>query len=233
MKNVEFIIDGEIYLKKNPKVTDYSDLAEELKGIITDIEYDISKENPDFSMATKLGGYKHLLDRVEFHNGKLSYIDNIYFWQLSTQDGSTINMTRCEPYIGNPTVKYCSIEKLNRDYIKLSDFLEKAIFVGRSFRRTKPIIDIYEKQDNTYTDDSFASIINTQYIVLYAMQDLFLIKRKDAIHEDEYGLIDSRYTLDGNYEFFGPVYEEYNNKNRVYSEILEQISKYNKGRGRK
>ena len=80
MKNVEFIIDGDIYLKKNPKVTDYSNLAEELKEVITDIEYDISKENPDFSRSTKLDGYKHLLDRVEFHNGKLSYVDNIYFW---------------------------------------------------------------------------------------------------------------------------------------------------------
>ena len=43
----------------------------------------------------------------------------------------------------------------------------------------------------------------------------------------------SIYTLDGNYGFFGPVYEKYRDKNKVYQEILAQISGYQKGKGRK
>lgn len=75
--------------------------------------------------------------------------------------------------------------------------------------------------------------IETKYIVLYATQELFLIKRKDRILGEEYALINSRYTLDGNYEFFGPVYGEYRDTNKVYTEILEQVNGYKKGKGRK
>ena len=69
-------------------------------------------------------------------------------------------------------------------------------------------------------------------IVLYCMQDLFLVKSIDIGLGERYKLINSRYTLDGNYEFFGPVYEEYRDKDKVYAEILQQVTQYNKGRGR-
>lgn len=74
----------------------------------------------------------------------------------------------------------------------------------------------------------------SDYIVLYATRDLFLIKRINNIFvKEKYDLIDSRYTLYGNYEFFGPVYEEYKDTNKVYKEILEQVNGYNKRKGRK
>lgn len=228
--NINFIIDGEIYLKRAPKVNNYSQLIEETKDTIFDIEFDISKEKPDFSKSKSLDEYRHQLNRIQHNHNQLDYSENIYFWQLSTEDGQTISLTICTPYIGNKNIVYHSIERMNQDYIKLSEFLEKATFVGRKFRRTKPIINTDGEEDLTYTKDSLATVINTQYIVLYATQELFLIKRIDMMHKDEYSLIVSKYTLDGNYEFFGPVYEEYKDKNKVYTEILEQVSNYNRGK---
>ena len=74
----------------------------------------------------------------------------------------------------------------------------------------------------------------SDYTVLYATRDLFLIKRINNIFgKEKYDLINSRYTLDGNYEFFGPIYEEYRDTNKVYREILEQVNGYNKRKGRK
>ena len=75
-----------------------------------------------------------------------------------------------------------------------------------------------------------SGLIKTRYIVLYATQDLFLIRRIDKYTGDKYTLINSLYTLDGNYEFFGQVYREYKDITKVYYEILEQVTSYHKGR---
>lgn len=131
--------------------------------------------------------------------------------------------------MGRLNNSYSSFDELNKNFIRLSDFLKIAKFVGREFKRNKPIKDYAGEDDN-----SFRQIIDnrTKYIVLYATQELFLIKRVDK-YRDKYALINSRYTLDGNYEFFGPVYEEYRDTKKVYSEIFNQVSeqmKKNKGR---
>ena len=114
----------------------------------------------------------------------------------------------------------------------MSEFLKKATFVGRQFNRTKPITSALGKEDKSYMNSN-SGISETKYIVIYATQELFLIKRINRILGQKYDLIDSRYALDGNYEFFGPVYEEYSDTNKVYREILEQVKGYNKGKGRK
>lgn len=158
-----------------------------------------------------------------------SYAGTESFWQLSATNDKLIILNRCDKMFQSKRV-YSSIERIKNDFIKLSDFLEKAIFVGRKFKRIKPTKDSGGEQDDSYIlyDKKFSS----QYIVLYATQDLFLIKRIDRILGEEYALINSRYTLDGNYEFFGPVYEEYRDRNKVYREILEQINGYKKRKGR-
>ena len=66
---------------------------------------------------------------------------------------------------------------------------------------------------------------NEKYIVLYAMQDLFLIRVvDDPLTSDRYELINSKYTIDGNYKFIGKTYSEYKDKQKVYTEIFEQLT---------
>ena len=133
-------------------------------------------------------------------------------------------MIKCE-YIPKEVKTYKNKKSLDKNFIKLSIFLEKATFIGREFVRTKPPKDS--------EDYSYMKLEGYRYIALYCMQDLFLIKYIAPGLGERYKLINSIYTLDGNYEFFGPVHEEYRDKNKVYSEILAQINEYNKGRGRK
>ena len=225
-KNIDFIINGELYLKRGPETYSSSNKVRELDDEISDIEFDMSKENPDFSKADKLAGYQKLRNMAKSLEGKTDYSGTTDFWQLSTSDGRNINLQRCETeYNINKT--YQSIQVMNKDFIKLSEFLKKAIFVGREFRRTKPV-----QHSSGYINKSFmeSGLIKTRYIVLYATQDLFLIRRIDKYTGDKYTLINSLYTLDGNYEFFGPVYREYKDINKVYYEILEQVTSNHKGR---
>ena len=72
-----------------------------------------------------------------------------------------------------------------------------------------------------------------EHIVLYCTNDLFLVKSTYFGLPSEYRLVVGHHILDGKYEFFGPIHEEYRDRNKVYSEILAQINDYNKGMGRK
>ena len=63
------------------------------------------------------------------------------------------------------------------------------------------------------------------------MQDLFLIRViDDPFIKDRYELVNSKYTLDGNYKFIGKVYSEYKDKTKVYKEIYEELRENNKKR---
>ncbi len=213
------IICGDVYLKRGPEIFNPDS---SLDDQINELEFETSKENPDFGLFDHLERFKLIRDIA----GQLDYSGTHSFWKVFT-DGETFEMVNCEvPYLKR---SYSSLNELNKNFIRLSDFLKIAKFVGREFKRNKPIKDYAGLDDNSFrqTKDN-----RTKYIVLYATKELFLIKRIDNL-SDEYALINSRYTLDGNYEFFGPVYEEYRDTKKVYSEIFNQVSeqmKKNKGR---
>lgn len=223
------LILGELYLMRGPHIYDGDDDISYFDDLTTDIEFDASKEKPNFRMLPYLDMFKKNRDALLDMNGKLSWTGTDSFWQLTSADDTGLKLTMCENLLDwdRREKTYKSINKLNKDFIKLSQFLSKATFVGRQFRRTKPIKD-YIGCDNT----SYMSGVDI-YIVLYCTQDLFLVKSINPIlgHES-YGLINSQYTLDGNYEFLGPVYEEYRDKEQVYYEILQQVTKNNRGRGK-
>lgn len=221
--NLDFIMLGEIYLKRGPEIYNPDKDIDEISDKISDIEFDMSKENPDFSGSTKLENYQALKNFTESLRGKMDYTGTTHFWQVNAINDSQIELNMCES-TSEISKTYTSIGKLKKDFIKLSEFLEKATFVGREFKRTSPILTFSGKLDKSYMQ-----IIGiTKYIVLYATQDLFLIKRINDYGNAKYALINSRHTLDGKYEFFGPVYEEYKDKNKVYSEILAQATKDNR-----
>ena len=119
---------------------------------------------------------------------------------------------------------YNKREELAKDFIKLSDFLNIATFVGRQFIRTSHRLTLNGKVDKSFMPSNESSS-KEKYIVLYAMQDLFLIRVvDDPLTSDRYELINSKYTIDGNYKFIGKTYPEYKDKQKVYIEIFEQLT---------
>lgn len=230
-KNINFVINGEIYLKRGPEIFDSNAAISKIDAEIKEIEFDMSKENPDFSRASQISDLQDLKDQVQSFRGQLDYSGTNSFWQIFTADGQSYIMFECQKF-DIAQKEYNSIRELNKHFIKLSDFFKESTFVGKEFKRTKPIKLKDGRNDRSYMHDFKG---HPQIIILYATKDLFLarrIEKSKIFGEDSYILINSRYTLDGNYEFFGPEYIEYRDKDKVYREILKEVSNYNKGKGR-
>ena len=224
--DINFIINGEIYLKKGSESADLSELIKKTDDIIFCLDYVKPIEKDKEKIDDFLTKFKLLKTYEESIDEKQSFSGAGSFWKAFTTDGRSIELRQCD-IVQNDARIYSSIEELNSDFIKLSDFLNKATFVGRKFKRTTPL-----KAKNGKSDRSFMDVTYNEYIVLYATQDLFLVKETDELDGDKYRLIYSRYTLDGNYVFYGEVYSEYKDKQKVYSEILEQLKTYNKGKAK-
>lgn len=221
---MNIIYNGEIYLKRGPEIIDPRTSFEyqKLEEIISDIKFDASKENPDISKLgylDQLEEYKSFLDTQKTIT---NYLGTNTFWQLYTIDGKHIIMKSNEQH---PLIKdYTSPKEVTKDFIKLSDFLNISTFVGKKFIRTSPRLTLNGKIDGSFMPSKYP-YSKEEYIVLYAMQDLFLIRVKnDPFIEDRYELINSKYTLDGNYKFIGKVYPEYKDKLKVYTEIFQQLT---------
>ena len=216
---MKYFINGEIYLKKGPIVfNQYHNLNDK----IDDLKFVLSKGNPDLSLFETLEFYEELKEEVWRKDDVIDYSGTEFFWQ-AFNDNKGVLVT-CAMASSLDKI-YKSIDEMERDFIKLSDFLDKATFVGRKFRRTKPIVFQAGKVAKMYMSETG----EYYHVVLYAMQDLFLVKKYSKIGE-EYQLINSQCTMDGNYEFYGEVFNQYADKDMVYREILEQVE--HKGRKR-
>lgn len=221
---MNMIYNSEIYLKKGPEIIDPRNSIEykELEEIISDIKFDSTKENPDTSKLLYLDSLEEYKNYLDTQKTIINYLGTNIFWQLYTLDGQHIIMRSNEQH---PLIKdYTSPKEVTKDFIKLSDFLNISTFVGKKFIRTSPRLTLNGKIDSSFmpSKDPYSK---EEYIVLYAMQDLFLIRVKnDPFIEDRYELINSKYTLDGNYKFIGKVYPEYKDKLKVYTEIFQQLT---------
>lgn len=227
---MNIIYNGEIYLKRGPEIIDPRNSIEyqELEDTISDIEFELSKENPDLSKAEYLEPLQAYKDILDSKKSITNYSGTNSFWELYTNDGKHIAMKSNEQH---PLIKdYNSVEKMNKDFIKLTEFLKKSTYVGMEFVRTKPIVTYDNKFDRSFMKIN-PLLEEEKHIVLFAMQDLFLIRViDDPFIKDRYELVNSKYTLDGNYKFIGKVYSEYKDKTKVYKEIYEELRENNKKR---
>lgn len=152
-----------------------------------------------------------------------------FFYGIEDIDGC--KMVECNKDRG--INRHISLDELNRGYIKLSDFIRDGKFIGREFKRFLPVVtycgtdkDRCEIRDGRYLEiDGYG--YDSKYIVLYEKDNTFLVK---YMYDNNimYGIIDCRYIQDGMYKFVGPVYDEYKDRDMVYSEIVSQIDCYNK-----
>lgn len=172
--------------------------------------------------------------------------DDIY--QLYGYDMNGFKMNQYNTY-GNLVYELdnMSLDDINKRFIKLSDFIKDAKFIGREFRRTNPVCRYskYKSVSNGFVrgirrlvlvpnscgvieDRSYMeNYENNKNIVLYMKDNMFLVKYISRFGE-VYKIIDCSYVCDDNYEFYGDVYEEYMNREKVYSEVVSQIDSYNK-----
>lgn len=217
----DYVMNGEIYVKNGPEPFNARKYSERIDSNILDLEFETSKENPDFQLANVLEQYKDLRDHFNALDGKTDYSFTDQFFQLTT-NGKEYELENCRRYEFDlkKVVVYKNKEEMEKHFTSLVDFLNIAVFVGKKFQRTKPITTL-----NGGFNKSFMNPIQfkSEYIVLYATQDLFLAYSLNSIIGNRYTLINSQYTLDGNYEFYGQVFNEYRDKAKVYREICEQI----------
>jgi hypothetical protein len=159
----------------------------------------------EFRYPTKMN------DRVNEPVKDYSWTDD--FWHLrKTADG--YKMRTIESSYTNRDYK--SFKKLNVDFISLSEFLEKAEYVGRYFKRTKPI-----GRDKSYMQEDRSIFL----LYLYDNVAIYRIIEEDIFSGDdyeEYKVLSCRYLEDGNYEFYGDYIESFNDKAGVYNAIYEQ-----------
>ena len=194
--------------------------------------------------------------RIDYIKGDLVNGDNFYIDRSDADDiyqlyGYDMNGFKLNQYTTYGDLVFeienVSLDDINKRFIKLSDFINDAKFIGREFRRTQPVCRYskYKSVSNVFvrgirrftlvpndcgviTDRSYMeSYDNSKNIVLYVKNNTFLVKYISR-SDDVYKIIHSGYVWDGNYEFMGEVYEEYMDRDRVYSEIFEQINSYNK-----
>ena len=107
-----------------------------------------------------------------------------------------------------------SKEELEKEFISIGSFLEKGNFVGRFFRRTKNVLE----GDKEYLP------INHSIFALYE-NDGTIIAVKQVNGQTVFDVISKKFTLDGNYEFYGSQKQNFDNKKTINKEIVRQLNK--------
>ena len=83
---MNIIYNGEIYLKRGPEIIDPRNSIEyqELEDTISDIEFELSKENPDLSKAEYLEPLQAYKDILDSKKSITNYSGTNSFWELYT-----------------------------------------------------------------------------------------------------------------------------------------------------
>ena len=168
--------------------------------------------------------YKRKAEKEELERVKNSLYSDVYkdyswtmkFWALSKKDkGYSLRA-----YVNKKVVAqrdYESLEELNVDFISLSDFLQKAEYVGRYFKRTK-----------STSDGIMTYLMENKHCFLLYMYNNVAICREifdnffTGERVERYIILSSKYFEDGNYSFYGDYIESFNDKFGIYSEIYAQ-----------
>lgn len=148
-------------------------------------------------------------------NNRKDYSWADWFWHLrKTNDWYNIS-TITHLHIDEER-EYNTLEDVNRDFISLMDFLEKAEYVGRYFKRTAPHIS-----DGSYMEEDKSCFI------LYKLEDVAICKVISinvftGEDEERFEVLSGRYLEDGNYKYYGDVIDSFDDKVGIYNEIYNQ-----------
>lgn len=218
----EFFMNGEVYVRNGADTYRSRKALQEVERIILKLEKEQEQDEYNELVDLELEEYIMIRDRLKEQGMILDsrYIDEFYVLKTN---GVNFELESSTNHLKEADYRtYNSKKMLDNEFTSLIDFLNKATFVGRKFRRLKPI-EVEGIKDYSYTDIQLK--LDGEVIVLFAMQDLFLVKDMSYIFKEKYELISSKYLLDCNYEFYGNKYIEYNNKALIYKEVVKQLKK--------
>lgn len=204
---------NEIYIKRRPNKVTYSEKELELFKKIKALEAkDLSAFENNSNGEVTPNSYRmfeSLVNQLKKEREEEALSGTDEYWILvDTENG--IKIKEQVPF--DPARTYKNKEELNKDFISLHDFLSESIYVGRYFRRTKPL-------DN---DRNFM-IENGNYLVLYKNNNN-MIALENSKEEKEYVIITSKYIEDDNFEFYGEYTEEYKDIEALTIDITKKIN---------
>ena len=214
MDEVNTYINGDIYIRVTP--TDISDVV---KDLIALTEYALGEldrveaTNEDLDADCIREPVNDVLEHLKDEKTSLYYGACEHFNILRT-DGENHVMISVYPK-ENVRIKTEDSE-LKDDYIKLTDFLGSAKYIGRRFRRTVNFEGVKR----------FTPIPNDElYVVaLYATDDAMLVL--NVVSDGSYfGMLDPRYFKDGKYELYGGNLNIHTDRKELYKSILLQTYK--------
>jgi hypothetical protein len=205
-------------MKKIPDMPNLEndDLYEEYDNAFSNELYKVRQEEINKRKTDKEGLERARNFLYLYSDVYKDYSWTMKFWALSKKDkGYSLRA-----YVNKREVAqrdYESLEELNVDFISLSEFLEKAEYVGRYFKRTKPT-----------SDGIITYMMENKHCFLLYMYDNVAICREiidnffTGERVERYIILSSKYLEDGNYSFYGDYIESFNDKFGIYSEIYAQ-----------
>ena len=201
-------INGEIYIKNGPEIFHMDDESEDL---MKKLELGSIDDRLNELMERTVALYSQLKNMEGTKD--YSYCDE--FWIANVEENG-VNMVEAQtiPYMEAEERFFTDKKELDRTFTRLLIFLNEAQYVGRYFKRTKPIEDNHDK--------SFMEN-NQGCLALYTDGKKMLVKCKDCDGTERYEMIHSYYLEDGNYDFYGEHTDAYKDKMKVYTEINQQI----------
>ena len=178
--DVDVLFNGEVYVKNGP---DLYCMTNDSKDLMRNLE-----SSESFTAKEQLDELKKLKN----NEGKDDYSGCRSFW-VPFVDENGITMVEQTKYHVAPSLKRCykNKEVANKSFTKLIDFLDNSRYVGRYFKRTSPILN---SNDKSYT------VEDEKTLVLYANDDLMLIKNISNYSEEEsFEMISPLYFKDNNF----------------------------------
>lgn len=196
-----------VYLKKGPNRDVVKGYEREVLNGLNDIDYEY----------TPYGVYK--LDEDNCYNPIInySYVGTDSFWKGYCDGGKfVVNSVTDIP----KKEEFVYTADLNKRFISIEEFLNKADYIGQIGYRTKPLMKPLDNYNFCLDMDS-KYMNKNNYIILFRYYGILLAYN---IESRKYEVISSKYTYDNNFEFVGPVYYDMADKNAIVNDIYNQLS---------
>ena len=207
----EILIPDDI--EKN-SMEEFNFVKEEIESlpdyILNKIDLNVLKYFSDMVSYVSLGGnLKDFSQGIDDDGPVYDYSWSDDFWQLFVVQNKIVMQVVNKRKVESKMV-FNNVSKMKEHFVRLSDFLSNANYIGREFKRTKP---------TSNGSKSFMSS-STGVLALYEYDGIILTKKGRFCTLEKY------YVDDGNYTFVGDVNEEYRDKDKLYQEIMQQLMEY-------
>ena len=147
----EFFMNGEVYVRNGADTYRSRKALQEVERIILKLENVQEQDEYNELVDLELEEYIMIRDRLKEQGMLLDseYIDEFYVLKTNGVDFELESSTTHSNEIDYR--EYTSKKMLDNEFTSLIDFLNKATFVGRKFRRLKPF-EVEGIKDNSYND---------------------------------------------------------------------------------